>query len=55
MVAHLLIVLLAKVAIRKKILEFPKTKVIGLDRDKDSKKIALEIESKFKNRLIFQK
>ena len=38
----------------KKILEFPNTKVIGLDRDKDSKKIALDIEKKFKNRFIFQ-
>jgi len=38
----------------KKILEFPQTKVIGIDRDIDSKKIALNIESKFKNRFIFK-
>ena len=38
----------------KKILEFPNTKIIALDRDKDSKCIALDIENKFKNRFIFK-
>ena len=33
----------------KKILEFANTRVIALDRDKDSAKIALEFEKKFKN------
>jgi 16S rRNA (cytosine1402-N4)-methyltransferase len=37
----------------KKILEFPNTKIIGLDRDQDSKKIALDVKNKFKNRFIF--
>ena len=37
----------------KKILEFSNTKVISLDRDKDSEKIALELKKKFKNRFIF--
>ena len=38
----------------KKILEFSNTKIIALDRDKDTKKIALELEKKFKNRFIFK-
>ena len=38
----------------KKILEFSNTKVIALDRDKDTKKIALELEKKFKNRFVFK-
>ena len=38
----------------KKMLGFSNTKVIALDRDKDTKKIALEIEKKFKNRFIFK-
>ena len=38
----------------KKILEFSNTKIIALDRDKDTKKIALELEQKFKNRFIFK-
>ena len=38
----------------KKILEFSNTKIIALDRDSDTKKIALELEKKFKNRFIFK-
>ena len=38
----------------KKILEFSNTKVIGLDRDADSKEIAQDIEKKFNNRFIFK-
>ena len=38
----------------KKILEFSNTKIIALDRDRDTKKIALELEKKFKNRFIFK-
>jgi len=38
----------------KKILEFANTRVIALDRDKDSAKIALEFEKKFKNRFLFK-
>ena len=38
----------------KKILEFSNTKIIALDRDKDSKKIALNFEKKFKNRFLFK-
>ena len=34
----------------KKILEYPKSKVIALDRDKDSKKISTLIKKKFKDR-----
>ncbi len=37
----------------KKILKFSNTKVIGLDRDKDSEKIALEIKKKLRNRFVF--
>ena len=37
----------------KKILEQPKTKVIGLDRDKDSTKFSLKIKKKFGNRFFF--
>ena len=37
----------------KKILEFSNTRVISLDRDKDSEKIASEIKKKFKSRFIF--
>ena len=37
----------------KKILEFPNTKVIGLDRDKDSQKTASKIENSFKKRFTF--
>ena len=37
----------------KKILDFPKTKVISLDRDIDSYKKAKEIENKFQGRFIF--
>ena len=36
----------------KKILEHPKTKVIGLDRDKDSTKVSLKIKKKFGNRFF---
>ena len=38
----------------KKILDFPKTKVIGLDRDLESLKVAEEIEKNFKNRFLFK-
>ncbi len=38
----------------KKILEFENTKIIALDRDKDSKKIALDFEKKFKTRFLFK-
>ena len=38
----------------KKILEYPKSKVIALDRDKDSKKISTLIKKKFKDRFIFE-
>ena len=38
----------------KKILEFSNTKIIALDRDKDSKKIALEFEKKYKTRFLFK-
>ena len=37
----------------KKILEFPNTRVIALDRDQDSQKIAYKIEKKFKKRFTF--
>ena len=37
----------------KKLLDFPKTKVISLDRDIDSYKKAKEIENKFQGRFIF--
>ena len=54
MVAHLLTVLLVKVGTQKKILDFPKTKVIGIDRDLESFKKAKEIQNKFKNRFLFK-
>jgi 16S rRNA (cytosine1402-N4)-methyltransferase len=38
----------------KKILEFEKTKVIALDRDPDSKKVALKLEEKFQDRFKFK-
>ena len=38
----------------KKILEFENTKVIALDRDKDTLKKALSIKNKFENRFIFK-
>ena len=38
----------------KKILEFSNTKIIALDRDKDTKKIALDFEKKFVNRFLFK-
>jgi 16S rRNA (cytosine1402-N4)-methyltransferase len=38
----------------KKILEFPDTKVIGLDRDVDSSKEAKVILEKYKNRFLFK-
>jgi len=38
----------------RKILEFANTKIIALDRDKDSKKIALDFEKKFKDRFLFK-
>ena len=37
----------------KKILEFPKTKVIAFDRDTKSKNIAIKFKQKFKNRFEF--
>ena len=38
----------------KKILNFPKAKVIGIDRDKESLKKAEEIQNKFKDRFLFK-
>ena len=38
----------------KKILKFPKTKVIGLDRDSDSLKKAEELEKNFEGRFLFK-
>ena len=38
----------------KKILSFAETKVIGLDRDLESFKIAKEIKNKFENRFLFK-
>ena len=38
----------------KKILEFANTKIIALDRDKDTKKIALDFKKKFKTRFLFK-
>jgi len=38
----------------KKILEFDKTKVIALDRDAESEKVALKFEEKFENRFRFK-
>jgi len=38
----------------RKILEFANTKIISLDRDKDTKKIALDFEKKFKTRFLFK-
>ena len=37
----------------KKILEFDKTRVIALDRDPESEKIALKLEEEFKPSCIF--
>ncbi len=37
----------------KKILEYPKTKVIGLDRDKDSIKVSSKIKKNFGDRFFF--
>ena len=54
MAAHLLIALLDKVATPKKILEFKDTKVIALDRDIKSKKLADEIMEKFQGRFYFK-
>ncbi len=38
----------------KKILEFPNTKIIALDRDIDTSKKALEVKEKFENRFIYK-
>ncbi len=38
----------------KKILDYPDTKVIGLDRDLESLKKAEEIQNRFKNRFLFK-
>ena len=38
----------------KKILEFSNTKVIGIDRDIDSKNISKSIEKEYKNRFLFE-
>ena len=38
----------------KKILEFSNTKVIGIDRDIDSKNISKDIEKEYKNRFLFK-
>jgi 16S rRNA (cytosine1402-N4)-methyltransferase len=38
----------------KKILEFDKTRVIGLDRDAESEKVAIKLEKKFEDRFKFK-
>ena len=38
----------------KKILEHPKSKVIALDRDKESEKISTIIKKKFEDRFVFE-
>ena len=38
----------------KKILDFPNTRVIGIDRDQESKKTAIEIKNKFEDRFLFK-
>ena len=38
----------------KKILEYSESKVIAIDRDKDSKNASLSIKKKFKDRFIFE-
>ena len=38
----------------KKILEFEKTKVVALDRDPESKKVAIDFEEKFQDRFKFK-
>ena len=38
----------------KKILEYPKTKVIALDRDPESIKVSLNLEKKFGERFFFK-
>ena len=42
------------VSYAKKILEYSKSKVIALDRDKKSKIISSNIKKKFKNRFFFK-
>ena len=37
----------------KKILEYPNTKVIGIDRDKNSLQIASDLKKKFEDRFSF--
>ena len=51
----LLIVLLVEAVILKHLLKFPKTKVIGIDRDKSSYSISRKIIRKIKNRFFFIK
>ena len=53
MVALILTARLDKVDTQKKILEFPDTKVIALDRDPKSKTIAIKFKKKFKDRFDF--
>ena len=38
----------------KKILEYPKTKVLALDRDKESIKISTNFKKKFNDRFFFE-
>jgi len=38
----------------KEILDFPETKVIGIDRDLESLKKAIEVQNKFKDRFLFK-
>ena len=54
MAAHLSTALLVKAGTQKKILEFDKTRVIALDRDAESKKVALKLEEKFEDRFKFK-
>ena len=45
---------LGKGGYTKKILEYSKSKVIAIDRDKDTKNTSLSIKKKFKDRFIFE-
>ena len=54
MVAHLLTVLLVKVAIQKKILENRNNKVLAIDRDKEVYLYAKKLEKNYKNRFFFK-
>ena len=55
MVAHLLIVPLVRVDIQKKILNFKDTKVIAIDRDKETENFAGIVSSKYQDRFLSSK